>query len=230
MDLPVLKTQRLYQQISRLLIQYIREGRFPPGQVLPAERDLAKQLGVSRSSVREALIALEISGWVEIRVGNGVFVRAPLPEVEPEPAGDDVSGEDLLKAREIVEGEVAALAAKQATAAQLEALGLLADNMQNTPGGDKSYHNLDMKFHLSIAEMTKNSVLVDVVERLWQKNYSPIFLGLQQHYADEGLEVVWDRDHDAIVRALQNRDSAAARTAMRRHLRHVFERLFQPTK
>jgi len=74
MILPTIQPKRLYRQIADLLANHIRNGEFPAGSYLPSERDLAKQLGVSRSSVREALIALEVSGLVEIRVGNGVYV------------------------------------------------------------------------------------------------------------------------------------------------------------
>jgi DNA-binding FadR family transcriptional regulator len=230
MDFPALKTQRLYQQISQLLITAIRDGRFPPGQVLPAERDLARQLGVSRSSVREALIALEISGWVEIRVGNGVFVRSSLPESATAPSSDDVSAEDLLKARQTIEGELAALAATEATDAQLRALADLAERMGPLVTDNATFHALDMKFHVLIGEMTGNPLLADVVERLWSKHYAPTFLRLEQHYGRNDLARDWDRDHQAIVSALMRRDARAARTAMRRHLKNVFERLFTPMK
>jgi DNA-binding FadR family transcriptional regulator len=230
MDLPVLKTQRLYQQISGLLVAHIRAGRFPPGQVLPAERDLARQLGVSRSSVREALIALEISGWVEIRVGNGVFVRSPLPDTAAAPSIDDVSAEDLLKARQVIEGELAMLAATAATEAQLQALAELARRMGQTLTDNQAFHALDMQFHVRIAEMTGNPLLAEVVERLWSKHYSPTFRRLEQHYADSDLTKDWDRDHQAILGALMRRDARGARTAMRRHLKNVLERLFRQTR
>jgi DNA-binding FadR family transcriptional regulator len=230
MDFPVLKTQRLYQKISGLLIDTIRAGRFSPGQVLPAERDLAKQLGVSRSSVREALIALEISGWVEIRVGNGVFVRSSLPETATPPSTDDVSAEDLLKARQIIEGELAALAATEATDAQLQALADLAARMGQKLTDDKTFHALDMQFHVLIGEMTGNPLLAEVVERLWAKHYSPTFLRFEQHYAYNDLAMIWDRDHQAIVSALMHREPRGARTAMRRHLKNVLERLFRQTR
>jgi DNA-binding FadR family transcriptional regulator len=79
MALPTLKVERLYRQISNVLINCIKSAQFAPGEMIPSERDLSKQLGVSRSSIREALIALEITGWIEIRTGNGVYVSNPLP-------------------------------------------------------------------------------------------------------------------------------------------------------
>jgi GntR family uxuAB operon transcriptional repressor len=79
-DLPVLKPERLYQKISSLLIGQIQAGQFRSGESLPSERDLAKQLGVSRASVRKALIVMEFFGWITVRSGNGAFVNdAPPP-------------------------------------------------------------------------------------------------------------------------------------------------------
>ncbi len=74
MPLQSIETRRLYQQIAQQLQQLITAGEFAPGSRLPAERELATQLGVSRPSVREALIALEVEGWVEVRTGSGVYV------------------------------------------------------------------------------------------------------------------------------------------------------------
>jgi len=230
MDLPLLKTQRLYQHISQLLMTHIREGRFVPGQALPAERDLAKQLGVSRSSVREALIVLELSGWVEIRVGTGVFVCSPLPENATALDSDDVSAEDLLNARQVIESEFAALAAKTATNSQLRELAALVKRMENNVTDNKEYHALDMQFHVLIAKLTNNQLLAEVVQRLWDKHYSPTFLRLEQHYAHDDLVKVWDRDHRIIVNAITRRDPRGARAAMRKHLKNVLERLFRPLK
>src|SRR5205807_3545845 len=74
MPIQALEPQRLYRQIAEQLRKLMTKGEFKPGERLPAERDLAKQLGVSRPSVREALIALEVEGWVEVRTGSGIFV------------------------------------------------------------------------------------------------------------------------------------------------------------
>jgi len=235
MDFPTVKTQKLYQQISQLIIDYIREGRFVPGQALPAERNLSKMLGVSRSSVREALIALEISGWVEIRVGNGVFVRSTLPDGEspadePEPSFDVVSVQDLLRAREVVEGELAATAATNATDTQLAELNELFEAMKSVLDDTSGFHKLDKRFHVLIGEMTGNPLLTGIVEDLWSKRYTPMFLRLEEHYSGNSLIRDWDNDHQAIVAAIAARDARRARTAMRRHTRNIFPRLFRQTK
>jgi DNA-binding FadR family transcriptional regulator len=227
MNLPTLKSERLYQKISNLLIERIRAGQFPCGQALPSERDLSKQLGVSRSSVREALIVLEISGWVEIRTGNGVFVNDVLP-VEESPRQDDAGVEELLQAREIVEGEIAALAAQNASAEQLAELSQVMTSMQRETADNSEFHALDKRFHLLIGEMTGNSVLSDMAEYLWNKRYSPLFVEFEAIYAGRDISVDMANDHEKIVAAIVSRDAKSARKAMQSHLRHVYQSLFKP--
>jgi len=227
MNLPTLKSERLYQKISNLLIERIRAGQFACGQALPSERDLAKQMGVSRSSVREALIVLEISGWVEIRTGNGVFVNDSLP-AEENIRSDDAGVEELLLARELIEGEIAALAAKNASDEQLQELARVMTDMQRETADNIEFHALDKRFHLLIGEMTGNSVLSDMAESLWNKRYSPLFIHFETYYAGREISVDMANDHHKIVAAISARDVKAARKAMQSHLRHVYLSLFKP--
>ena len=111
-----LEPQRLYRQIAEQLRELIGKGEFAVGARIPAERDLARQLGVSRPSVREALIALEVEGWVEVRTGSGVYVldrsqRTPPPANGA--AGIEWGPLEIIRARRMVEGETAATAALQ---------------------------------------------------------------------------------------------------------------------
>src|SRR3569623_34716 len=125
MPLQTLEPQRLYRQIAGQLRTLIGKGEFKPGARQPAERDLAKQLGVSRPSVREALIALEVEGWVEVRTGAGVFVleRAKKPIVTRKSIAENEWGPlELIRARRVIEGEVAALAATHAKRKNLQAI------------------------------------------------------------------------------------------------------------
>ncbi|MFQ6708455.1 GntR family transcriptional regulator, partial [Bordetella pertussis] len=111
---------RLYRMIADQIAGRIRAGDFPAGGRLPAERELAEQLQVSRASVREALIALEIEGYVEVRVGTGVFVAAPRADGDygvapaPQPGHTDIGPFDLLDTRLLLEPECASLAAQKA--------------------------------------------------------------------------------------------------------------------
>src|SRR5688572_32358152 len=117
MPLQAVETKRLYRQIAEQLGALIAAGEFPLGSRLPPERDLAVQLGVSRPSVREALIALEVQGLVEVRMGSGIYVTAR----EAAPASRDVQSAlgpfEILRARHLVEGELAAVAARHIDAA-----------------------------------------------------------------------------------------------------------------
>ncbi|HEY1231587.1 MAG TPA: GntR family transcriptional regulator, partial [Ramlibacter sp.] len=109
MPLQLVEPQRLYRQIAEQLRALIAKGEFSVGARLPAERDLARQLGVSRPSVREALIALEVEGWVEVRTGSGVYVlERHQPAAAPAPGAQAEWGPlELIRARRIVEGETA---------------------------------------------------------------------------------------------------------------------------
>src|SRR5438552_16381185 len=112
MPLQSIEPRRLYRQIADQIRGLIQAGEFAPQSRLPAERDLARQLGVSRPSVREALIALEVEGLVEVRVGSGIYVRNPANAKSRSELPADTGPFELLRARWIIEGECAALAAK----------------------------------------------------------------------------------------------------------------------
>lgn len=226
-DLPRFKTERLYQKISSFITGLIDDGTFATGAALPAERDLAKQLGVGRSSVREALIALEIAGRVEIRVGTGVFVRDPLKVAADTMEDDtDFSASDLLSARAVIEGEIAALAAKNGTDKQRRALERIMKKLEGRSIKNAAFLEDDKRFHLLISDMTGNAVLTEVMTVLWNKRYGPMFTHLETFYADKHIPVAMNADHRKIGEAILNRDGRAARNAMRAHLKNVHRKLF----
>ena len=147
------------------------------GSRLPPERDLARQLGVSRPSVREALIALEVEGLVDVRVGSGIYVLGPRSNGGD---GHQVHAEmgpfELLRARRVIEGECAALAAKAARRAQIAAIEEALDAMMRVEDGEKNQPIAeDRVFHLRIAEATGNGALVAVVRMLWEERMGPLF-------------------------------------------------------
>lgn len=225
MALTALKTERLYRQIANAIVESIKRGEFAPGAALPPERELAKQLGVSRSSVREALIALEMTGWVDIRTGNGVFVMQPLPQAN-EPAEEaDFGLQDLLQARLAFEGMLAELAAQHGTPAQRDQLRTLADTLLRYSANDAAFLEQDKRFHLLISEMSGNEVLRDMMEYLWNKRDSAHFRRLERHYADNAFTEAMNRDHQQIAAAICAGDAAAARAAMESHLTQVEQRL-----
>lgn len=226
MELPTLKVERLYRQISNVLINCIKTGQFAPGEMIPSERDLSKQFGVSRSSIREAFIALEITGWIEIRTGNGVYVSNPLPQQPAAHNEEEFSLESLIKARQIYECTTAELAALNGTAEQRKKLAEISQKLTQLNINNDEFLEEDRRFHLMISEMTGNDVLRDMMEYLWDKRNSRRFVRLERHYSESDVAREMNTDHQAITDAILAGDSGGARDAMNRHIQHVYDQLF----
>jgi DNA-binding FadR family transcriptional regulator len=214
-----IEPRRLFRRIAEQLAAMIARGDLPPGSRLPGERDLATRLNVSRPSLREALIALELEGLVEVRGGSGVYVRAPAP-VTAGAAADAPGPFDVLEARAVVEPECAALAARRdavARAAVAEAFARLAASRATGLSDD----NADRAFHLAIAEASGNAALARIVASLWRDQGAP----LASRLTDLSVSPARRRDnlaeHAAIAEAIGVGDASAARAAMRRHLAAV---------
>ncbi|ASL43355.1 Putative L-lactate dehydrogenase operon regulatory protein [Burkholderia sp. AD24] len=213
------ETKRLYQHIADQIRSLIQSGGFAPGSRLPPERDLAQQLGVSRPSLREALIALEISGSVEIRQGSGVYVCRAADRPVNAIAGLGESPSELMQARAVLEGAVIVLATALITPDRLARLRETLDAMRANIDEARSPLDHDRAFHVCIAEMSGNSVLVRMVAELFDERHSPISARLSGH-AETGQ--TWAAalvEHEAIYRALEDRDPLAAQSAIRSHLK-----------
>ena len=222
MPIQAIESDRLYRKIARQPSELIVSGEFKPGLRLPAERDLAEQLGVSRPSVREALIALEIEGKVEVRVGSGVFVSQNKP-AKPLLADED-HGEgpfELLQARMTVEGETAAHAAADATPAEVEEIRAAVDELHRCQAEGLPTDSADRAFHLSIARATHNGPLTSVVELLWDQGRGKMWKQMEKHFQTAALRAATLRDHRAILVAIAAGDSNGAREAMKKHLSRV---------
>lgn len=219
---------RLYQDLARNLLEELSSGRYPIGARLPAERELAIKYGVSRPTVREAIIALEVQKLVEVRVGSGAYVlRMPGKEDLP---GFDISAFELTEARLMFEGEAAALAATQIgddEVAEIERLveAIAAENID--PRGTEQ---ADRAFHLAIARATRNGAIHDAIERLWDlRATSPEAALLHEKARTANIKPVVD-EHTAILEALRARNPSAARAAMRNHLTQVIDSLLFATE
>ena len=214
--------RRLYEQVADQIGGLIRRGEFLPGQRLPAERDLAKMLAVSRPVVREAMIALEIGGLIEVRTGSGAFVM----EKPAEPAKAVNTGHspsDILSARMLIEGEIAALAASCSTAENLAVMAEQVDEIVREHDAGRSWRAADLGFHLAIARATGNAALASVVERLWQEQHAPVFALLSERVRLSENWAATQRGHVNILEAIRGGKPRAARDSMRAHLRQVLE-------
>jgi len=229
-----IEPRRLYRQIADQIRDLIRSGEFVAGARLPPERDLAKQLGVSRPSVREALIALEVEGLVEVRIGSGIYVLGP--GVKTETGTNLVEGAsraevhamagpfELMRARYTIESECAALAAKSARKSQIVAIEEALEQMHREFELHKQPLGGDRLFHLRIAEATGNGALVAVVKMLWEERMGPLYKRLEHHYDAPGLWTAAMAEHRAVVKAIAEHDVAGARAAMQRHLNRAYKR------
>lgn len=222
-------TPKLYQQVALTIANDIATGRRAVGARLPSERDLAEELGVSRPTVREAMIALEMRGLVEARPGSGVYVTdagtaGPAPDL-------DIGAFELTEARRLFEGEACALAARTITDEELVELEavlneMVGENTLATPIGEQA----DRRFHLLIAQATRNSAIQMTVETLWDLRYrSPLCAVMLERARQVGVRPLIE-DHQVILDALKLRSPHAARQAMRAHLGNVIEGLLTATE
>jgi GntR family transcriptional regulator, transcriptional repressor for pyruvate dehydrogenase complex len=226
-----IEPRRLYRQIAEQIRTQIASGEFPAGARLPPERDLARQLGVSRPSVREALIALEVEGLVEVRIGSGIYVLGPtrraggLGGAASGGDGDAAAGPfELLRARYVIEGECAALAAKSAKKAQVASMEEALEDMQRELTERRQPLGGDRMFHLRIAEATGNGALVAVVKMLWEERAGPLYKQLEHHYDSPALWTAAISEHRAVLKSIVAHDVQGARAAMQRHLNRAYKR------
>jgi GntR family uxuAB operon transcriptional repressor len=216
---PVAPEARLYRQVADKILVLIAEEGIEAGERLPSERELSARLAVSRASLREALIALELSAVVEVRSGSGVYVSAksdeprPLPEVGPGPF-------EVLSARRLIETEIVAIAARVATDSAIDAILRAVEEMEHHHDNSATNEQLDRNFHLAIAAATGNSALVGTMTYLWDQR-GGLWHKLKEHFRTEELRTETLSDHRQIFQAIASHDPAAARQAMRAHLERV---------
>ena len=219
-----IEPNRLYRRIADQIRALIGSGEFGPGARLPPERDLARQLRVSRPSVREALIALEVEGLVDVRIGSGVYVRAPEAAVASGARESAAGPFELLRARHLIESECAALAAKSAKPEQVTAIERALDEMDRAMNAGQQPLPGDRLFHLRVAEATGNGALVHVIRLLWDERTGTLFKRLEHHYDSPDVWRNAMREHRAVLDSIAARDARAARSAMQRHLNHAYKR------
>lgn len=224
MPLQQIEPRRLYRQIADQLRRLIESGEFPVGARLPPERDLAVQLGVSRPSVREALIALEVEGLVEVRMGSGIYACA----AGAMPAGSLMAATplDVIRARQVIEGEMAAVAARHASPGLLDTLAESIALMEEEAGGGNIPVRGDRMFHLRIAEVSENAVLQRLVAELFDERHNPLFAQFGNHFENADSWAAAIAEHRAVVRAIASGAPDGARAAMCDHLELSHNRFY----
>jgi len=219
----MIETERLYQRVAQEVGELIRRGEFPIGQRLPSERDLARQLGVSRPVIREAMIALEIAGLVDVRTGSGIYVKKIAPDISLPAIMSDAgpSPFDVIAARKVLEPEIALIAAAHVSKSDLQGITAALKDMRVAVAEQRDLRPSDRLFHTRVAAATHNTVLAGMVDQLWEHTMSAIFTGLHPRTGLPGNETAALQEHALILEAVRARDGPAAAMAMRTHLARV---------
>jgi len=229
MEFKPIKTRRIYEEIVNQIKELISQGELKPGDKLLSERELAEMLNVSRTSVREALSALELMGLVEIKPGEGTFIKKSQPSGIIEPLAmalllekEDI--EDLFELRKILEGEAAALAAARAQKEELERIEKILAEMEEEIKNNKLAEESDLAFHYSIAEAAHNTFLFRLMATIADSLREVLSLAHRKFYS-RGRIANLIQDHRSIVEAIAARDAPLARERMLKHLSQVEQNL-----
>ena len=215
MPFVAVNTRRLYQEVADQVAQLIRRGEYKAGDALPSERELGKALQVSRPVVREAMVALEVAGMVEVRGGSGVYVTTRAMPLQVPDVGEGPY--EVFVVRRALEGEMAAAAAVSADASALAELELALEMVRQDEQVSPPTNAGDRRFHAALAAATGNSAYVELNQFVWDKLIGggelwPRLISRRNFRASRVAE------HEAIFVAIRDRNPEAARRAAQEHL------------
>jgi GntR family transcriptional repressor for pyruvate dehydrogenase complex len=201
------------------LISHVVNGDWKAGDRIPPERELCQQLGIARTSLREALKAMELVGMLDSRVGDGTFV-CPRSEFLARPllwaftGTDETELKDVMEARVMLERDLAGLAAERGSEDEIAKIGDAVRAMKDSVASGTLMIEADMRFHLAVAEAAHNGVLQNAVQLL--RNLMRHWINLKLLIPNVPTRVL--NQHVHIYEAIRSRDADAARAAMRKHL------------
>ena len=232
MDLKPIKTKRIYEEIIEQIRILVTEGHLQPGDRLPSERDLAGRLNVSRASVREALSALEMIGLLEIRSGEGTFIKKIDIDSVVTPLTWVLSMEkdtvlELLEVRKMIEGQAVALATRRAKPEDLreleDALHAMYVDLQTGQLGEDADH----RFHYAIAKASQNKILLRLMNAMSDTMHQTLKASRIRLYEGQDAPERLLREHSLVFDAILKQDSERARRVMLDHLDGVEDRLLR---
>ncbi len=222
------RRQRLSDSITEQVERLIVDGKLKPGDSLPSERDLAKHLGVSRPSLREALLLLESRGLLQARRGGGFGVTDVTGPTITDPLvhllqRHPSTADDVLELRHGLECVAAYFAAIRATDADAKRLREMALAMKRRRALRDPLEDadLDVDFHMAIAEASHNVALVHVMRGIFNLMRSNMMRSREVLYRQSGNILLLDDQHADIVKAIIARDHDAARAAANLHLSFI---------
>ena len=213
------------EEIAKQIMELISRGELKPGDHLPSERELCKDFGASRSSLREALRCLSIVGVLDARVGEGTSVAQDGEKflhkiIEWRLITEQHDIENLLVVRMALEGVSAANTARLATAEQIEKLRRIIKRMQSSLDDEKTYAALDLEFHIALAETSGNTLVSGLIELV----RSQLVKALHKVLVVPHALPLAQKEHCAIFEAIERSDPEAARSAMQAHLQAHLQR------
>ena len=214
-----LEPRRLYRQVAEQIRMLIDTGELPAGAKLPAERELSDRFGVSRPTVREALIVLEVEGYLQIRMGSGVYVsHKPRASNALEPGEDSDGPFEILQARLLIESGIAEEAARRATPESMARINEILERMERSLDNPQVALACDRAFHTAIADIIGNSALNRFTGLIYDKRMTPYFTKLASYFEGPHTWRLALEEHKIIRDAIAAGNPAAAREAMRLHL------------
>jgi GntR family transcriptional repressor for pyruvate dehydrogenase complex len=223
-----IRREPLAAEVARRLVDYLLSGGIAPGARIPSERQLAEAFGVGRSAVREAIAALTLIGLIEVRHGDGTYLKRPDSPLLPQVVewglllGEQRTA-DLVEARQLIEIDIVSLAAKRRTDEDLSDLARILARMEWEAREDAeaaAFVDADVEFHLRLAETARNSALRDVLSSI-----QALLRAWIGRVIAEGHRDVSYAEHVPILVAVREQDSRAAEEAMGAHMRSAARRL-----
>ncbi len=227
-ELETIQRTKIYEEVAAQLERRILDGALRPGDKLPPERELAERFDVSRSAVREAIRSLELKGLVEPRPGEGTLVRTPSIDSLLNPLASLLGQKrelvkELLEVRVMIEPPLAARAARHAGPEDMARLENILERQRVKVGRRELAVEEDSEFHYTIAQASKNSVILKVVDMM---------MDILRESRERSLQVAGRPEkslagHRRIFHAIKRREPEGAEEAMRQHLLEIEEILFE---
>ena len=226
MDFKPIKNNKVYEQVIDQIKNMIYEGDLKRGDKLPSERELKRQLGVSRASIREAFSALEMIGLIKSRPGEGTFIKTDFDNNLVDPLSlvlllDENVAEELVELRRVLEVDCVKLAAKRASEEDIEHMKLYIDRLLSSSGYEEQSIEADRMFHYTIAKASGNKVLFYVMKSISEAMDFHIKNTRTKLVSKKSTMENFAKQHERIFEAIKEKDAEKAMKEMRGHLDYV---------
>ncbi len=221
------KSTKVYEHVIIQIQEMVMDDKLKKGDKLPPERELAELLGVSRTSIREALRALQVMGLIECKQGEGNFIRSNFDDILFQPLSvifklQESKPEEILELRKMLEIETAALAARKITNQEIEELGLIMNQLKECEDEDTRV-KLDKEFHYKIANISKNSLILNILN---------VISSLMDFFIKDARKIILSnkdnkqlliKHHEDIYNALSKKNASEASIYMAKHMEFIWE-------